>query len=206
MKNKMSKFIVFEGIDGCGKSTQIDILTKTLNSKGIKTVATREPQRDRAVGRVLNSILKGNEEVDPQVTAMLFAADRIDHITYKNGINSMLRDGITVVCDRYYFSNFAYNNESIDIKQIETLNSSAMNICKPDVHIFIDTPVDIALSRLNKRNSKELYENYEKLNNVRNNYFKLFDKYKNDENIIIIDGQRPIIEISKLILNIYENL
>ena len=103
------KFIVFEGTDGSGKSTQMKLLAKYLKGKGIECLLTHEPT-DSPFGGVLRACLTGRIETDERAIAALFAADRLDHITNPGiGIQQHLDAGITVLCDRYYFSTHAYN-------------------------------------------------------------------------------------------------
>ena len=182
---KKGKFIVFEGIDGSGKSTQADRLVRYLKSKNIKAVVTNEPQSDRPVGMLIRQALKKQISFDEKTIALLFAADRLDHI---QRISEKLDEGFWVVCDRYYFSSFAYNDTALNKEWIISVNSEAMNALKADMTIFLDVPCDISLSRVSKRGETEIFENTERQNRVRNNYLELFKSFKDDENIVVIDG------------------
>lgn len=182
---KKGKFIVFEGIDGSGKSTQADRLVRYLKSKNIKAVVTNEPQSDRPVGMLIRQALKKQISFDEKTIALLFAADRLDHI---QRISEKLDEGFWVVCDRYYFSSFAYNDTALNKEWIISVNSEAMNALKADMTIFLDVPCDISLSRVSKRGETEIFENTERQNRVRNNYLELFKRFKDDENIVVIDG------------------
>lgn len=182
---KKGKFIVFEGIDGSGKSTQADRLVRYLKSKNIKAVVTNEPQSDRPVGMLIRQALKKQVSFDEKTIALLFAADRLDHI---QRIREKLDEGFWVVCDRYYFSSFAYNDTALNKEWIISVNSEAMNALKADMTIFLDVPCDISLSRVSKRGETEIFENTERQNRVRNNYLELFKRFKDDENIVVIDG------------------
>ncbi|MDD6265851.1 MAG: dTMP kinase [Clostridia bacterium] len=182
---KKGKFIVFEGIDGSGKSTQADRLVRYLKSKNIKAVVTNEPQSDRPVGMLIRQALKKQISFDEKTIALLFAADRLDHI---QRISEKLDEGFWVVCDRYYFSSFAYNDTALNKEWIISVNSEAMNALKADMTIFLDIPCDISLSRVSKRGEREIFENTERQNRVRNNYLELFKRFKDDENIVVIDG------------------
>ena len=182
---KKGKFIVFEGIDGSGKSTQADRLVRYLKSKNIKAVVTNEPQSDRPVGMLIRQALKKQISFDEKTIALLFAADRLDHI---QRISEKLDEGFWVVCDRYYFSSFAYNDTAFNKEWIISVNSEAMNALKADMTIFLDVPCDISLSRVSKRGETEIFENTKRQNRVRNNYLELFKRFKDDENIVVIDG------------------
>ena len=182
---KKGKFIVFEGIDGSGKSTQAERLVRYLKSKNIKAVGTNEPQSDRPVGMLIRQALKKQISFDEKTIALLFAADRLDHI---QRISEKLDEGFWVICDRYYFSSFAYNDTALNKEWIISVNSEAMNALKADMTIFLDVPCDISLSRVSKRGETEIFENTERQNRVRNNYLELFKRFKDDENIVVIDG------------------
>ena len=182
---KKGKFIVFEGIDGSGKSTQADRLVRYLKSKNIKAVVTNEPQSDRPVGMLIRQALKKQISFDEKTIALLFAADRLDHI---QRISEKLDEGFWVICDRYYFSSFAYNDTALNKEWIISVNSEAMNALKADMTIFLDVPCDISLSRVSKRGETEIFENTERQNRVRNNYLELFKRFNDDENIVVIDG------------------
>lgn len=107
----MGKFIVFEGLDGCGKTSQIDILARRLKEKGEKVYVTAEPT-NYETGLYLRRILSESLEKDIYLLAALFLADRIEHITHpEKGIKKYLDDGYTVICDRYYYSSLAYQGK-----------------------------------------------------------------------------------------------
>ena len=107
MKKKL--FIALEGIDGSGKSTQIDFLAENLKMAGHKVYTTFEPT-DGPVGSLIRNIFNHRIEADHKTIAGLFVADRLDHLTNKtNGILKKMEDGYTVITDRYYFSSYAYH-------------------------------------------------------------------------------------------------
>jgi dTMP kinase len=187
--DKKGNFIVFEGIDGSGKSTQIKRLAEKLKNKNRDVYQTFEPS-DGSVGTMVRQMLKGELEVDQRTIALLFAADRTDHlINKKNGILSKIQNGQTVLCDRYYFSSYAYHSQHVDMDWVIRINSINADILKPDLHIFIDVDPENCFKRLEKRqNSFELYEKIEVLQKVRELYFKIFDRLAKSEHVVIIDG------------------
>ncbi len=210
MKN-LGKFIVFEGIDGSGKSTQIQLLSKNLKSRGILCKETLEPTYGM-VGGVLHDILSGSKKADPKVTASLFVADRLEHIlNSEDGILKNINDGITVICDRYYFSSYAYQSVEVPREWVIDANRLAAEALRPDATIFIDIPADVAMERISKnRDNIELYESFERLSKVREGYFSAFELMKNEEKIFVVDGNRGIGEIEKeieriVVENIYQN-
>ena len=191
------RFIVFEGIDGSGKTTQIQLLKKRIEKTGIRCLETREPS-DGPVGVLIRQCLTGRMEMSEASLAALFAADRIDHLENKNdGIINNINNGITVISDRYMLSNYAYQSVRVPFEWIEGLNSYASSIIKPDCHIFIDVDPDITEQRMaSNRFSTELFENKQRLIEVRNKYLELLNKFSQTENIILIDGNQSIEKIS----------
>ena len=196
MKNT-GKFIVFEGIDGSGKSTQMKLLEKRLEEKGIKTRLTLEPTYG-LVGGILHDILSGKIKADPKVTAALFVADRLDHLTNSgDGVLKSLENGETVICDRYYFSSYAYQSTEVPAEWVVEANKLCAATLKPDVTIFIDITPQTAMNRiLSNRDTVEIYETEEKLTKVRDAYFAAFEKTKDCEAVKIINGERTVEEIA----------
>ena len=196
MKNR-GKFIVFEGIDGSGKSTQMKILEKKLAEKGVKTRLTLEPTYG-LVGGILHDILSGKIKADPKVVAALFVADRLDHLTNDNdGVLKSLDAGEIVICDRYYFSSYAYQSTEVPSEWVVEANKLCAATLKPDVTIFIDITPQTAMNRiLSNRDTVEIYETEEKLTKVRDSYFAAFDKMKDCENVKVINGERSVDEIA----------
>ena len=195
MKN--GYFIAFEGIDGSGKSTQISLLKQRIEEHSIKCIATREPS-DGPIGTLLRQFLTGRITGDEGTISALFAADRLDHLNNPvNGICKFLEDGLTVLTDRYILSNYAYQGVAVSPEWIINCNSLAAETLKPNCYIFLDIDPETALERMARgRHQTELFETRERLTNVRKRYFDVFSRLKNDENIIIVDGNRPIQEIS----------
>ena len=183
------KFIVFEGTDGSGKSTQMKMLGKYLKAKGVPCYPTHEPT-DSPFGALLRSCLTGRVEADERAIAALFAADRIDHITNTvNGILKKLDEGTTVLCDRYYFSSFAYNGGFVPIEWVVELNKPAMGLLRPDLTIFLDLSVEESMRRVARRGEAERYETEEKQRRIRERYFDIFRAFGGKENIAIIKSE-----------------
>ena len=185
----MGKFIVIEGIDGAGKGTQIKKLMKRLMTNNIKCYATREPT-DSPIGSLIHQIMTGRISADNRAIACLFAADRVDHLVNSiDGIHQKINAGITVISDRYYFSSYAYHGVDIDIDWVININSISAEILRPTLTVFLDIPVETALERIEKeRFHTELFENRERLIEVKNKYFEAFEKTKNVENVAIVDA------------------
>lgn len=206
------RFIVFEGIDGSGKTTQMKLFSQRLKADGMSCCETREPT-DGPVGALVNQILKKRLAADEAVTAALFAGDRLDHLLNQyNGICSKVEQGIHVVSDRYYLSSYAYNGSKVPLDWVMKLNEQAARILRPDAHIFVDVLPELAVRRiLDNRFETELYETTENLRMVREQFFQVFELVKNEENIIVVDGSGTPEEIAeeiwsktKAILNVGE--
>ena len=191
------RFVALEGIDGSGKSTQIQYLSERLKEKQIRYYTTMEPT-DSPIGSLIHQIMTGRIKTDNRAIAALFVADRLDHLLNDvNGIAPMLEEGVTVISDRYYFSSYAYHSVDMPMDWVIGANSQCRDIVKPTATVFIDVEPDIALERISKnRFHKELFEKKSRLIQVREKYLEAFDKQKDLENIILVDGNRPPEEIA----------
>jgi dTMP kinase len=200
-------FIAFEGIDGSGKSTQTKLLSERLTKMGQKVFTTFEPT-NRPIGSMIRNIMKGELKADHRTIAGLFVADRLDHLLNEdNGMIKMLREGYTVITDRYYFSSYAYHGTHMDMDWVIKANSMSAEILRPHVNIFIDVPPETSMERLENRGATELYETLENLKNVRQKYYDAFNLLKQEETIIIIDGDhRPQLVADEVWKNVSEML
>jgi len=187
-------FIVFEGIDGCGKSTQVFKLAKFLSSinKHNHVLITREPYKQKEIRKILKSSNDPNSE--RQLLTKLFVQDRREHLNEL--IIPNLQKNIIVISDRYKYSTIAY--QSAQGENISGLIDMHKDMMTPDFVFIIDTPAQIAEQRmksdLNQRENTHKFEkNLDFLESVRKNYLKM--KYLPKEKIIIIDGTKSIDEI-----------
>lgn len=190
--------IAFEGIDGSGKSTQIRLLGEKLKEEGICYYTTMEPT-DSPIGSLIHQIMTGRIKTDNKVIAALFAADRLDHLLNDvDGIIHKINEGVTVLTDRYYFSSYAYHSVDMPMDWVIRANEQSGNILRPAVNIFIDIDPDAAMERIAKnRFHQELFEKKSRLMKVREKYMEAFEKLKDVENIVIIDGNRCEEEIAE---------
>lgn len=197
IQNSKGSFIAFEGIDGSGKSTQVQILTEKLKQEGIYCYTTMEPT-DSPIGSLIHQIMTGRIKADNKVIAALFAADRLDHLLNDiNGIVSKINEGITVISDRYYFSSYAYHSVDMPMDWVIQANGQSSSILRPTATIFIDTDPDTAMERIAKnRDHQELFEKKSRLVKVREKYLEAFEKLKEEERILVIDGNRSVQEIA----------
>jgi dTMP kinase len=201
---KKNFFIAFEGIDGSGKSTQVKLLKEKLEAAGLKVYTTSEPT-DGPMGKMIRDAFNHRIELDQRTIALLFVADRLEHLLNKtNGVIKMLQDGYTVIMDRYYLSSYAYQSSFLDTNWVIQANSLAVDLLRPDLNIYIDVIPEVSIERLNKgRTSIEIYETFENLEKVRNKYFELFETLKAEEKIVIVDGNRNPEEIA---INVWEKI
>lgn len=206
-KIKRGKLIVFEGLDGSGKGTQTSLLMKEIKKQGGNAVLTAEPTNS-STGGMLRDALGGFVKRDAYELSALFLLDRIFHNTNDiNGIRKYLESGTDVICDRYYYSSFAYQGIDADLKWVMDMNLNCKEIVRPDVCIFLDISPDDGDKRLSAdRASREIYENTETQKRIRSRFFEVFDVLKDTENIKIVDASRTIPEVSADIIKIYNQL
>lgn len=194
----LKNFIVFEGIDGAGTSTQI----KLLAEKNPEFFVTTAEPTDRETGRFLRRMLAGDFSVDEKTNAFLFAADRCEHIYGKNGVIELINKGKTVLSDRYFFSSLAYQSISCGDEVPAHVNSL---FPLPEILFYFQINPEISLSRVNARNEKkEIYEKIELQKKIASQYdriISLYEKPEMNENgkmkIIRIDAAKSIDEIAK---------
>lgn len=194
---KRGRFIAFEGIDGSGKSTQIQLLAQKLRRKEITCYTTMEPT-DSPIGCLIQQVMTGRIQMDNRVTAQLFAADRLDHLLNGvNGLKEKVDNGTYVLTDRYYFSSYAYQCVDMPMEQVIAMNEQSSDILRPDVNIFIDIDADTAMERILKnRCQTELYEKRDRLAKTREGYLEAFERLKDREKVVMIDGTLTIEEIA----------
>jgi dTMP kinase len=190
-KNKKGFFIVIEGLDGSGKTTQAKTLARKLR-KSHNAVFTAEPSRGKIGTFIRNRILYGQTRPPVSVEALLFAADRIDHI--QSEVQPAIDEGKLVVSDRYVYSSLAYQGSAgLNLEWIETINQLAQ---KPDLAIFIDVAPEVVLERLKRK--KSIMENLETQRKVRDIYHKFIQKGE----LIRIDGEKTKSEVAKEVLSV----
>ncbi len=178
--NKKGVFIVVEGLDGSGKTTQAEILARRL-SKTFNVMLTAEPSRGKIGAFIREGCLYENERLPTEAEALLFAADRIEHV--ETELKPALDEGKVVVCDRYIYSSLAYQGSAgLSLEWIKTINARAL---QPDFSVFIDCPPERVLARL--RRKKSVMETLDTQQKVRQIYMMYVDKGE----LVRIDGDRP---------------
>lgn len=182
-------FIVFEGLDGSGRTTQAELLKSRLEENDDRRVyLTREPS-DGPVGNLIRLALRRRITLDPKAMALLFAADRIDHLAWE--IIEKRSQDVTVICDRYYLSSFAYQllDAPGDLDWLERINAKAVS---PDLTIMIDVSAEVCMERIQRRGEHiELFEELECLRAVRENYLSLArGPRRQSDAIFVVDGNQ----------------
>ena len=199
----MSKgcFIVFEGIDGAGKTTQVEILKRELEERGKKVYVTAEPTAYPS-GKELRRVLSGDVKKSDCEIAAMFTLDRIAHnIEKDDGIERLISEGYVVICDRYYYSTLAYQGSTVDYGWVRALNVDCPEIRTPDLCIFLDLTPKQSMERISKgRESTEIYENEETLTKVRNAFMRVINDLGQSERIRVINAFGGIEEIAANIL------
>ena len=177
-------FIVFEGLDGSGSSTQSRLLAQKLEANGHAVFMTKEPTGDSPIGRMIRDVLQHKWEASPEALQLLFCADRAEHL--KKEIEPALKNGQIVISDRYFFSTIAYGSLALnDGKWLKALNQPFR---LPDLTFLLKLDPKICLERIHRReNDVELFEKQEKLEQVWQNYESLINDY---DNIHVIDTNR----------------
>ena len=207
-QKKRGRFIVVEGLDGSGKTTQSDILCQRLETAGIQVHHTAECSNG-PIGRVIrNDYLSGKRKADPRITNLLYAVDRLDHITNEeDGMLWKVNQGIYVVSDRYYLSSVAYYAQeffgtSLYENQMDYIiqqNAINFELLRPDVTIFLDIPAEEAHKRISSRDRPiEIYEYVDKMRKIRSAYFRGMEVIteRNGEEFIIVDASGDVQEIA----------
>ena len=196
--NYPGKFIVVEGLDGSGQSTQATKLVDFLNNNQHKAHLTKEPTAS-LIGGLIRSQLNHDWKSSQDCLQLLFCADRAHHI--EKEIIPLLQKGVNVVCDRYFFSTVAYG--SLDIKGKNWLLELNKNFLLPDLTILLKVPAKVCLERIHQnRYDIALFEKEELLTMVAENFDNLAEEF---ENIAVVDGDKPAEEVFEEIKKIVKD-
>lgn len=186
---KKGLFISFEGIDGAGKSTQIDMLKKHLENNGFNVIVTREPGGSEICNKIRDILLdKNNTGLCPMAELLLYYADRAQHIN--EVILPNINNGVCVICDRYYDSSYAYQlaGRKIDEAVLDAVNSLVVGKVDPDITFLLDLPLDVSEQRVSGRGECDRLEleNTDFKRRVRNGF--LSQAKKHSDRICIVDA------------------
>lgn len=191
------RFIVFEGIDGAGKTTQIQLLAEHLRAEGRTVAITAEPTTS-VTGKMLREALSGRDPRTASEMAALFVLDRIHHNVGEGGIEQLLAEGVDVICDRYYYSSLAYQGSQTDFEWVKAMNLNCPEIRRPDICIFLDLEPKESLARIRSNRTSaeiEIYETEEILGAVRDKFLAVLDTI--GDKVAVIDAAHPIDEVAE---------
>ena len=198
MENKRGLFIVIEGVDGSGKSTQASLLADYLRGLGRRVHHTAEPT-ESGLGGMVRDGLGGEHPRTTEELAAMFLADRVAHnVSPKSGIKQYLESGTDVVCDRYYYSSLAYQGVDGALQWVADMNLNSPVIKKPDICVFIDLDPEKCLEHIRAgRSHFEIYEeNSAIIAETRRRYGIVFEMLNGRDNIVTVDGARTPQEVS----------
>jgi dTMP kinase len=211
---RRGRFIVLEGIDGSGTTTQVRHVAEWLEKRGELVHVTREPT-DGPVGLMLRQILRGRlvstpnavandlkgQPLDPSAIALLFAADRLDHL--HNELVPQLEAGRHVVCDRYVLSSLAYQSIDCDLRFVRNINEKAL---APDLTLFLRVRPEVAMARIeSSRTLKDGFEHLPLQKKVAANYDKILESYR-DGDVVVLDGEEETSMVTTRIRHALEPL
>lgn len=198
-------FITIEGLDGAGTTTQTERLVAWLRERGDDVISTREPS-DGPIGVQIRQVLRkrivlpDGERLAPDTIALLFAADRVDHVVGE--IEPALERGAWVISDRYVHSSIAYQGSECDATWVAEINRHAR---RADLVVFVDVPVDVCLQRVAHRGRTiEIYEHEATLRRVAAGYEEAFRL--RPERVARVDGTASPEEVHRAIRAIIEDL
>lgn len=199
----LKNFIVFEGIDGAGTSSQLKLLGECAEKNNF--FITAEPS-EFETGRFLRKMLKGDFPIDQKTAAYLFAADRNEHIYGKDGIKAQIDNRKIVICDRYVFSSLAYQAVSCGWNLPYKLNE---DFPLPEILFFFQIEPEISLKRIQGRCVKEIYEKLDYLKKTEEEYLKVISFYEKNApemKIVRLDATQPIEKTAEIIWSYIQNL
>lgn len=197
-------FITFEGPDGCGKTTQMNLLAQYFEKKGKKVVLTREPGGKGLGEKVREILLNYNGEVSDRCESFLFLADRAQNIDII--VKPAVEKGKIVLCDRHIDSTVAYQGygRGLDINEINILNNLATGGKKPDLTLVFDVDVETSMKRVGKEKDRMESAGIDFHNRVRNGYLELAKQ--EPTRIKVLDATKTIEEIHEKVIEIIEKL
>ncbi len=192
----MGFFVVFEGLDGSGSSTQAQLLERYFKMKQRAVMSTKEPTNN-LIGGLIRGQLTHEWKSSMECLQLLFAADRAHHL--EKEIIPALRRNFVVISDRYKLSSIAYGSLEADIEWLREINKQFR---EPDLTILLKVSPDTCVKRMDKRHIIELFEKRDKLTKV----WEVYKTFASD-NVVIIDGERPIDDVfAEVIENVNEKL
>ena len=193
----MNRFIVLEGLDGAGKSTQLRLLADYLREKGEDVYVDVEPTT-KETGKLIRRVLSGELPSSPWATAALFLADRVNQCAApETGLRARLARGQTVLLDRYYYSTFAYQGYETDLDWTVDIHYRCPELLRPDLVLFLTMPVKKCMERIleHRGTATEIYETEERLQKVSDQFDEVFARLMDRENVVYIDADGTVDEV-----------
>ncbi len=187
-------FVTFEGLDGCGKTTQAQLLAESLTANGVYVVSTREPG-GTPLGEEIRDLVLHGDHIAPWAETALYLAARAQHVDQV--IEPALAAGATVVCDRYLDTSVAYQGggRQLGVDTVLELNLLAVGGLLPDRTFLVEIDVETALSRVGDKRDRIEQAEAEFWPRVVEAYRDLAARYP--ERYVVVDGRRPIPEIAE---------
>ena len=198
-------FIVFDGMDGTGKTTQMRLLRERLEALGMETVLTCEPSTSPD-GQALRRALSGKEPANNSRMAALFLIDRIGH---NAEIEGWLAEGKTVISDRYYYASMAYQGQGENFEWVARMNLDCPHIRKPDGAILLDMNPEDSMARIRANRSSdelEIYETVAQQEKIRARFARVTEYLKGRDLIITVNAAGTVEEVAERIWEAYETI
>ena len=201
---KRGLFITFEGADGCGKSTQLNMLAEYLTKKGFEVVVTREPGAKGLGEKIREILLNYNGPVSDRCESFLFLADRAQHIDMI--VNPAVEAGKIVLCDRHTDSSVAYQGygRQLPVERIKMLNELAVNGRHPDLTLIFDIDVETSMRRVGQEKDRMESAGTEFFNRVREGYLEIAKQ--EPKRVKVLDASKSIDEIHADVIKLFEEL
>lgn len=193
------KFIVFEGPDGSGQTTQAELLKIYLESKNYQVIVTKEPTKESPASQKISEILNHKTKTTPEEFQQLFTEDRREHL--EKLILPNLKDGKIVISDRYFFSTLAFGSLNCDLEWLIAINRE---FPIPNATFILKVSPAVCIQRIMARGRPvQFFETREKLGKVMENYRKIAPMF---ENVYLIDGERSIEEIHREVVELVSKI
>ena len=205
-------YVVLEGTESAGKTTQVQRLAKYFESQGKKVVTTREPRKKGLIGDLVHQVLLGKLKLNPIAFQYLFSADRV--LSHEEVIIPALKSGKIVISDRNFWSAVVYgvldradgkyDKKTMDqLLVAQSILSFYHQFIVPDFTFYLKIPLDVSVKRLlQKKGKKEIYEEKEKIEKVIKGYDFVFSNFENE--VITIDGTKSIEDVTKQMIKVIE--
>lgn len=199
--NNKGKFIVIEGIDGCGKGTQTKLLSDFLSQKGHHIILKKYPEYGKPIGDLISNWLYSKDyDFNVEAQTLLYFADFIKD---KECLENNLKDGKIILSDRYFTSTMVYQRiKGMPMSKLDIL-SQTFGLVKPDLIIYLKISPEISFERKSKQKDLDRHEGDKKFLKI---LFDNFEETAKEYNWQVVDGERPIEEVTKDIINIVNKI